>query len=109
MLTDAGLKHLKPKEKSYKVTDRDGMYALVSTKGSISFRLDYRMNGRRETVTFGKYGPADLSLARARELCIDARRAIKEGRLIRTPAIGHGGMLIRHPSVCPQEGLQPNG
>jgi integrase len=84
MLTDAALKHLRPKEKSFKVTDRDGMYALVSTKGSISFRLDYRMNGRRETVTFGKYGPADLSLARARELCIDARRSIKEGR---SPAI----------------------
>ena len=84
MLTDAALKHLRPKEKSYKVTDRDGVYGLVSTKGSISFRLDYRMNGCRETVTFGKYGPADLSLARARELCIDARRAIKEGR---SPAI----------------------
>jgi hypothetical protein len=60
------------------------MYVLVSTKGSISFRLDYRMNGRRETVTFGKYGPTGLSLARARELCIDAKRAIKEGR---SPAI----------------------
>jgi integrase len=46
--------------------------------------LDYRMNGRRETVTFGKYGPAGLSLARARELCIDAKRAISEGR---SPAI----------------------
>ena len=66
------------------MTDRDGMYALVSTKGSVSFRLDYRMNGRRETLTIGKYGPADLSLARARELCIDAKRAIKEGR---SPAI----------------------
>ena len=42
------------------------------------------MNGRRETVTFGKYGPAGLSLARARELCIDAKRAIAEGR---SPAI----------------------
>src|SRR6201985_82053 len=84
MLTDAALKHLRPKEKSYKVTDRDGMYALVSTKGSLSFQLDYRMNGRRETVTFGKYGPSDLSLARARELCIDAKRAIAEGR---SPAI----------------------
>ena len=39
---------------------------------------------RRETVTFGKYGPAGLSLARARELCIDAKRAISEGR---SPAI----------------------
>jgi len=47
-------------------------------------RVDYRMNGWRETVTFGKYGPAGLSLARARELCIDAKRAIAEGR---SPAI----------------------
>jgi hypothetical protein len=29
MLTDAALEHLKPKEKVYKVTDRDGMYVLV--------------------------------------------------------------------------------
>ena len=65
MLTDAALKYLKPKDKIYKVTDRDGMYVLVKPSGTLTFRLDYRMNGRRETVTFGKYGPAGLSLARA--------------------------------------------
>ena len=69
------LKRLKPKDKIYKVTDRNGMYVLVKPSGTLTFRLDYRMNGRRETVTFGKYGPAGLSLARARELCIDAKRA----------------------------------
>src|SRR5882757_4169440 len=84
MLTDAALKHLKSKDKLYKVTDRDGMYVLVRPSGILTFQLDYRMNGRRETVTFGKYGPAGLSLARARELCIDAKRAISEGR---SPAI----------------------
>ncbi len=42
----------------------------------VSFRLDYRLNGCRETVYLGKYGPSGLSLARAREKCIDARRAI---------------------------------
>ena len=84
MLTDTALKHLKPKEKIYKVTDRDGMYVLVKPSGTLTFRLDYRMNGRRETVTFGKYGPAGLSLARAHELCIDAKRAVGEGR---SPAI----------------------
>src|SRR3546814_2512688 len=84
MLTDAALKHLKSKDKLYKVTDRDGMYVLVRPSGTLTFQLDYRMNGRRETVTFGKYGPAGLSLARARELCIDAKRAISEGR---SPAI----------------------
>ncbi len=48
MLTDAGVKSLKHKEKSYKVTDRDGMYLVVQPSGTIVFRLDYRMNGRRE-------------------------------------------------------------
>jgi integrase len=84
LLTDATLKALKPKDKLYKITDRDGMYVLVTPNGTLSFRLDYRLNGRRETVVFGKYGPTGLSLARAREKCIDAKRAISEGR---SPAI----------------------
>ena len=79
MLTDAALKNLKSKDKPYKVTDRDGMYVRVGTNGTISFRYDYRVNGRRETVTFGKYGSSGLSLARAREKCIDAKRMIQEG------------------------------
>lgn len=84
MLTDAALKFLKPKDKPYKVSDRDGMYVLVSSGGTISFRLDYRLNGRRETVTLGKYSPADLSLALAREKCLDARRMVAAGQ---SPAI----------------------
>lgn len=84
MLTDTAIRSLKAREKSYKVTDRDGMYVLVSVKGSISFRLDYRLHGRRETIVLGKYGPDGLSLARAREKCIDARRLVAEGQ---SPAI----------------------
>jgi hypothetical protein len=74
MLTDTALKHLKPKDKAYRVSDRDGMYVRVSPNGTISFRLDYRLNGRRKTVTLGKYVTSGRSLARAREECIDARR-----------------------------------
>lgn len=44
MLTDTGIKHLKPKAKMYKLSDRDGMYALVMPSGIITFRLDYRIN-----------------------------------------------------------------
>jgi len=55
------------------------MYVHVTTSGSITFRYDYRLNGRRETLTIGKYGPSGLSLARAREKCLDARRAVAEG------------------------------
>jgi integrase len=57
MLTDVALKALRPKEKPYKITDRDGMYVLVSAKEALSFRLDYRLNGRRETVVLGRYDP----------------------------------------------------
>ena len=80
MLTDTAIKALKPKDKLYKIVDRDGMYVVVQPSGSIVFRLDYRLNGRRETLTLGRYGPAGLSLARAREKLIDAKRAISEGR-----------------------------
>ena len=37
MLTDAALRNLKPKDKPYMVTDRDGMYAYVLKSGVISF------------------------------------------------------------------------
>ncbi len=80
MLTDAGIKALKPKDKLYKVVDRDGMYVVVNPSGAVAFRYDYRLNGRRETLTLGRYGASDLSLARAREKLIDAKRAILEGR-----------------------------
>ena len=84
MLTDAAIKALKPKDKMYKVADRDGMYVRVMTSGAISFRLDYRLNGRRETVYLGKYGRDGISLALAREKCLDAKREVREGR---SPAI----------------------
>lgn len=79
MLTDAAVKNLRPKSTSYKMTDRDGLYLLISPKGGIAFKYDYRFNGRRESVTLGSYGPAGLSLAKAREKLIDAKRMIAEG------------------------------
>lgn len=80
MLTDTAIKALRSQKKMYKVSDRDGMYVVVQPAGAIVFRYDYRLNGRRETLTLGRYGPDGLSLARAREKLIDAKRAISEGR-----------------------------
>lgn len=80
MLTDTAIKALKAQRKLYKVSDRDGMYVVVQPSGAIVFRYDYRLNNRRETLTLGRYGPEGLSLARAREKLIDAKRAISEGR-----------------------------
>lgn len=84
MLTDAALKNLRPRTKAYKSTDRDGMYAYVSPGGAISFRYDYRFNGRRETVTLGRYGRGGLTLVQARERLFEIKRTIAEGA---SPAI----------------------
>lgn len=79
MLTDTKIKSLKPKDKVYKVADRDGLYVSVSTVGTITFRYDYRINGRRETLTIGKYGADGINLAEARERLIIARKQVSEG------------------------------
>lgn len=80
MLTDTALKNLKSKDKTYKIADRDGMYAQVKTTGTIVFRFDYRLHGRRETLTLGQYGRDGITLSEARERCIDARKAVKAGQ-----------------------------
>ena len=50
---------LKPKVQDYQVTDRDGMYVHVTSKGVMSFRMDYRLNGRRETIYLGNMDRRD--------------------------------------------------
>lgn len=50
MLTDTKLRNLKPRDKPYKIPDRDGLYVMVLETGKISFRYNYRINGRQETV-----------------------------------------------------------
>ena len=45
MLTDTKLRNLKPKDKLYKVNDRDGLYVAVTSAGSISFRYNLNRPG----------------------------------------------------------------
>lgn len=63
-LTDTALKALRPKEKPYIVSDERGLYVEVFPTGGIVWRYRYRMNGKAEKLTLGKY-PA-LSLKNAR-------------------------------------------
>lgn len=79
MLTDTKLRSLKPQDKLYKVPDRDGLYVAVTKSGVISFRYDYRFNGRRETVTFGRYSADGITLAEARAELIEAKRLLNAG------------------------------
>jgi len=50
-LTQAKLRELQPSERTYKFSDGgNGLYVVVSPGGSRSFRDDYRLRGRRETL-----------------------------------------------------------
>ena len=78
MLTDTKLRNLKPQDKLYKVNDRDGLYVAVTPAGAISFRYNYAINGRQETITFGRYGVGGITLSEAREQLGEAKKLIAE-------------------------------
>ncbi|MCE9786497.1 MULTISPECIES: tyrosine-type recombinase/integrase [Shewanella] len=80
MLTDTKLRNLKPRDKLYKVNDRDGLYVAVTPAGSISFRYNYSIHGRQETITFGRYGVGGITLAEARERLGEAKRMVADGK-----------------------------
>jgi len=80
MLSDTKLRNLKPREKPYKVADRDGLYVVVTPTGTISFRYNYRLNGRQETLVLGRYGTDGITLAEARERLLAAKKLVSEGK-----------------------------
>lgn len=80
MLTDTKLRNLKPGDKLYKVNDRDGLYAAVTPAGAISFRYNYSVNGRQETLTIGRYGTGGITLSEARERLNEAKKMVAAGK-----------------------------
>ena len=51
MLNDARIRGLKPRQKPYKVADRDGLYLFVQPSGSNLWRFDYRFLKNRKTLS----------------------------------------------------------
>jgi len=64
-------------KKQAKFFDGRGMYLMVTAKGAKSWRLDYRINGKRKTLTLGLY--PDVNLAKARAKTQEARELIADG------------------------------
>lgn len=65
-LTDTQLKRAKPRQKPYELADGNGLVAEVMPSGAIAWRYRYRLNGRREKVSIGKYPAVSLAKARAK-------------------------------------------
>ncbi len=76
-LTDMSIRNLKPKDKLYKISDTGGLYLLVKPKGSRLWRMDYRFNSTRKTLSFGPYPLT--SLAEAREKRDLAKKQLANG------------------------------
>ena len=77
-LTHTALQALKPKDKNYAVTDRDGLFIDVLTSGSMVWRYKYHLHGKREKLTIGKY--PEIGLAKARELRNEAAELVALGK-----------------------------
>ena len=63
-LTDTALKALKPREKPFTKADERGLYVEVFPTGGIVWRYRYRLNGKQEKLTLGKYPALTLRNAR---------------------------------------------
>lgn len=59
-----------------KLPDKDGLYLRV-TKKTKGWRFDFRYDNRRYTISFGLY--PTVSLSKARELHLEAKRQLAEG------------------------------
>lgn len=93
-LTDAKLRDMPPRERAYKLSDGgNGLYVVISPSDSQSFRYDYRLGGRRETLTIGRHEPVarhaqrshlaygmDVTLEEARLLLARSRVDVSSGR-----------------------------
>lgn len=63
-LTNTAIHALKAKDKRYTVTDEKGLVLEVFPTGGMLWHYRYRLNGKQERVTLGRYPALSLKLAR---------------------------------------------
>lgn len=78
MLTDKEVKALQAGDRDYKKFDTGGLFVLVTTKGTKSWRFRYTYGGKEKLMTLGQY-PA-VSLKDARLARDKAKAKIAEGK-----------------------------
>jgi hypothetical protein len=76
-LSDSKIRNLKPKDKSFKASDFEGLYVLVKPNGSKLWSFKYRLHGAEKKLSIGAY--PDVSLAQARKIKSEARAQVAAG------------------------------
>ena len=77
-LNDRQIKNAKPAEKPFKLNDGKGLYLYIKTSGGKLWRFDFSYNGKRKTLSIGKY--PTVSLVEARQAAGNARRLLVSGQ-----------------------------
>lgn len=77
VLTLFAIQNAKPKEKSYRLSDGNGLSLLVEPNSSKLWRFRYSFGGKENMLTLGAF--PEVSLATARDRRADARKLLADG------------------------------
>jgi len=77
MLTALGIDKLKPKGKSYKISDGNGLYVLVESGGAKLWRVRFQFGGKEKMLSLGSF--PEVSLADARAKRDEAHKLLADG------------------------------
>ena len=77
MLTDSACRQARPDLTNRKLSDSGGLYLMVLTSGTKSWRWKYSFRGKEKTLSIGLY--PQVSLRQAREARDEARRLLQSG------------------------------
>ena len=75
-LSDTTVRMVKPRLKTFKLSDGHGLYLEVAPSGSRYWRFKYRFGGKEKRLALGVY-PV-VTLARARADTLEARRLLHD-------------------------------
>jgi hypothetical protein len=64
-LSVVAIKAAENRNKAYKLSDRDGLYLLVTPTGARYWRMNYRHLGKQKTLAFGVWPETGIAKARA--------------------------------------------
>jgi len=96
LLSDRRVRNAKPKPKPYRLFDGDGLALWVSPSGAKSWQLRYRLSGKDQTLTLGKF--ERMTLAEARAKADEQRKLAAEGEQLTT--IKHEAKLQRRTDAA---------
>src|SRR5690349_15845418 len=78
LLSDRAVKTAKPRDKPYRLFDGEGLALWISPSGVKSGQLRYRLHGKEQTATLGKFDR--VTLAEARTKAAELRKVRDEGQ-----------------------------